>query len=295
MSEVTVIGLGPMGHALARALVVSGQRVTVWNRTAARADELVRDGAVLASSAAAAIAASPVTIVCVHDYAVAQQMLDGAAEVLAGRVLIQLSTGTPQDARDSERWAHAQGADYLDGAILATPTQVGRPDTPLFLSGSENALARAEAALNAIAGTRMYLGDAVGRAPAWDLATLSCLFGALLGFVHGARICETEGLAVGDLGVMIAGIAPVLGEMIKDTADDIQAERYENPDSSIKTCAMGSGLFARQAREAGIDDAFPAFAVGLFDRALAAGYAQERLAAIVKVLRASSAVERAGS
>jgi 3-hydroxyisobutyrate dehydrogenase-like beta-hydroxyacid dehydrogenase len=205
MSEVTVIGLGPMGQALTRALVVSGQRVTVWNRTAAKADQLVRDGAILAPSAAAAIAASAVTVVCVHDYTVAQQMLDDAAEPLAGRVLIQLSTGTPQDARDSELWAHAQGADYLDGAILATPTQVGRPDTPLFLSGSETALARADAALNAIAGTRIYLGDAVGHAAAWDLATLSCLFGALLGFVHGARICETEGLAVGDLGVRPAG------------------------------------------------------------------------------------------
>src|SRR5918996_263690 len=51
--EVSVIGLGAMGSALARALLSNGHRVTVWNRTSAKAEALVQDGAVLAHSAAA--------------------------------------------------------------------------------------------------------------------------------------------------------------------------------------------------------------------------------------------------
>jgi 3-hydroxyisobutyrate dehydrogenase-like beta-hydroxyacid dehydrogenase len=51
---------------------------------------------------------------------------------LASRMLVELSTGTPQDARDAEAWARERGADYLDGAIIATPSQIGRPDTPIF-------------------------------------------------------------------------------------------------------------------------------------------------------------------
>ena len=46
--EVSVIGLGAMGSALARTLLGHGYRVTVWNRTSAKAEPLVRDGAVLA-------------------------------------------------------------------------------------------------------------------------------------------------------------------------------------------------------------------------------------------------------
>lgn len=48
MSNVTVIGLGTMGSTLARLLLQNGYHVTVWNRTIAKADPLVQDGAVLA-------------------------------------------------------------------------------------------------------------------------------------------------------------------------------------------------------------------------------------------------------
>ena len=53
--EISVIGLGTMGSALVRPLLSHGYRVTVWNRTSAKAETLVRDGGVLAHSPAAAL------------------------------------------------------------------------------------------------------------------------------------------------------------------------------------------------------------------------------------------------
>lgn len=87
MSDVTVIGLGPMGTALAQALLRNGFRVTVWNRTVERAETLVRDGAILAPNAASAVASSPVTIVCVANYKISYSVLDTpeVTAALAGR------------------------------------------------------------------------------------------------------------------------------------------------------------------------------------------------------------------
>ena len=65
MSEVTVIGLGNMGSALARVLLENGLRVTVWNRSPEKATSLVEKGAVLAPDVATAVAASPIIIICV--------------------------------------------------------------------------------------------------------------------------------------------------------------------------------------------------------------------------------------
>jgi 3-hydroxyisobutyrate dehydrogenase-like beta-hydroxyacid dehydrogenase len=285
MSDVTVIGLGPMGQALTRALLASGRSVTVWNRTAARAAEIVAAGAALAPSAADALRASPLVLVCVADYAAARAVLADAAPALAGKLLVQLSTGTPADARAEEVWAVGHGAEYLDGAIMATPDQMARPDTALFVAGPEAAFRRAEPALRATAGGLAYLGPAVGAAATWDLATLSCLFAAMFGFVHGARIIEAEGMRVGDFGAMIAQIAPVLGEMLGDVGRDIATETYANPYASMKTCAGTGTLLVRQAREAGLDATFPTFADGLFQTALDAGFAHERFASLVKVLR----------
>jgi len=55
MSDVTVIGLGAMGAALASAFLKDGHSVTVWNRTRAKAEPLVKDGATLVPSAASAV------------------------------------------------------------------------------------------------------------------------------------------------------------------------------------------------------------------------------------------------
>lgn len=292
-TDVTVIGLGAMGSALARALMRGGRRVTAWNRTGGRGEALAREGAALAPTAAAAVAASPIIIACVAGYEATRQILGPDDVPLAGRALVQLSTGTPQDAREAEAWARARGADYLDGAILATPSQVGRPDTPLFASGAEAAYRRAEADLRIIAGNLMYAGAPVGSAAAWDLGVLTSLFGALFGFLHGARVFESEGLAVGDLGAMIARIAPVLGEMIEHAGDAIQSGDFGDPQSSVEICTGGFELFAKQAREANINAEFPEFALGLGRRAIASGYGAEEFAAVIKVLREGPAAPRA--
>lgn len=284
MTDVSLIGLGPMGVALARALQPR-YTLTLWNRTAGRARPLLNQGTLLATDARSAAEASPIVLMCVADYAAARSILaqPGVMQALRGKVLVQLSTGTPQDARDA--WAAADGVAYLDGALLATPGQIGRPDTPLFISGEGRALAICRPVLETIAGHLRYMGEPVGNAAAWDLATLSCMFGAMSGFFHGARICESEGLGVGEFGRMIGAISPVLGEMIRAEGDAIEAGSYGEPQSSMATCAGSGRLFVKQAREAGLDASFPAFLAGMFDRALAAGFADERLAAMVKVLR----------
>lgn len=284
MTDVSLIGLGPMGLALARALQ-SKFTLTVWNRTAERAKPLLNQGTVLAPTALAAVQASPVVLVCVADYTASRAILaaPGVADALRGKVLVQLSTGTPQDAR--EDWAALGGVAYLDGALLATPGQIGRPDTPLFVSGEERALAACRPVLEAIAGNIQYMGEPIGNAAAWDLATLSCMFGAMSGFFHGVRICESEGLGVDAFSQMIGAISPVLGEMISAEGEAIHANRYGEPESSMATCAGSGRLFVKQAREAKLDASFPDFLMGLFERSLSAGFANERLAAMVKVMR----------
>lgn len=106
MSDVAVIGLGRMGSALAKALVTSGKSVTVWNRSQGKAEALERIGALKAETPAAAIASSSTLIVCLSDYAATSILLDEArvTDLLQGKTLIQLTSGTPKQARHLEQW-----------------------------------------------------------------------------------------------------------------------------------------------------------------------------------------------
>ncbi|WP_437932314.1 NAD(P)-binding domain-containing protein [Sorangium sp. So ce291] len=287
MSEVSVIGLGPMGFALARVLLERGDRVTVWNRTAAKAEPLVAQGAALAASVAEAVQASAVVVVCVADYNATYRLLEArdVAAALAGKVLVQLSTGTPEDARRGEAWAKERGVDYLDGAILAIPNQIGKPESTILVSGADPVYRKSKALLERMAGTVPYFGEKVGTASALDLAFLSYAFLGLIGFYHGARICEVEGLSVADLGSMLADVAPAIGAMIKHDAHVIQAGTFGDPQSSVDACWRGLEILVRQAKEAGINADLPSFAAGLFRKGVTAGYGAESPGALMKVLR----------
>lgn len=287
MSELTILGIGPMGSALALALRRAGRTLTLWNRTRARAEAHRGDGVQVATSAAAAVAAAPIVLVCVTDYAASLDVL--AAADLTDKVLVQLSTGTPQEARDAEAWATGRGASYLDGAILAVPGQIGAPEATIFVSGAPAAFAASEAPLRQLAGIVQYLGAAVGAASALDLAFLSHLFGGLLGFYHGARICEAEGLSVGGLGAMLAAVAPAIGGMVAHDAGRIESGHYTDPESSLATCARGTDLILRHSREAGLDPQIAGLAAAVFDRGRRAGLGERSPAALVELLRQGGA------
>ena len=287
MEQVTVIGLGQMGSTLAQLLLDGGYRTTVWNRSAAKAEALVANGAVLAPSPLAAVQASPVVVICVHDYAASRDILaaEGIAAALAGKVVVQLSTGSVQEARDSAAWLREHGGGYLDGAIQAAPSQMGRPDTPILLSGAEATFRQHEALLRVFGGGLSYLGEDAGAAAAMDMATLSYIYGAAIGFFHGARIAEAEGFRVDQYGALIAAIGPTFADFLKYEGDVIQSGDFSVGESPMSISVEATARIAQAARDSGINDEFPSFVSDLFQRAAAAGYANEEVAAIIKLLR----------
>lgn len=286
-NRISILGLGSMGLAIAQLYLDQGYEVTVWNRTAEKADALVAKGAVLARSAAEAMRAAKIVVMCVYDYRAAEAILatEGVAAAMDGRLLVQLTTGSPSDARDAELWAHRQGATYLEGAIQAAPDQMGQPDTPILVSGAQAAYREAEAALKVLAGGIVYLGEKASAAAAMDLATLSTVYGTLLGFMHGARIAEHEGFDVGEYGRIVAGIMPTFGAFLQHEGSVIQSGDFAISQSPMRISVEATQRILQTAREAGINDEFPAFAAGLFKRADAAGLGGEEIAALIKLLR----------
>ncbi|MFC7718550.1 NAD(P)-dependent oxidoreductase [Nonomuraea recticatena] len=156
-TPVTVIGLGLMGQALAGAFLRGGHPTTVWNRTAAKAEDLVAQGAKLADSVGDAVAASPLVIVCVSDYDAAHDLLDPLGELLDGRVVVNLTSGTSRAARESAEWAGRRGATYLDGAIMAIPPAIGTADALILYSGPQSAFDLHAPALRSLGEERRTL------------------------------------------------------------------------------------------------------------------------------------------
>ncbi|WP_086827116.1 NAD(P)-dependent oxidoreductase [Allokutzneria sp. NRRL B-24872] len=186
---VSLIGLGAMGSALAAAFLKAGHRTTVWNRTAAKADDLVSNGAARAATVADAITASPLVIICVLDYPTLHDVLGGADDALEGRTVVNLTNGTPEQARATAD--KASGFDYVDGGIMAVPVMIGEPGSLVLYSGSRAAFDRYAPVLEVL-GAAQYVGEDAGLASLYDLALLSAMYGQSAGVSHALALVGPE-------------------------------------------------------------------------------------------------------
>lgn len=276
-----------MGLALARLTLKAGAATTVWNRTAAKADDLVGAGATLATDVASAVGAARVIVVCVHDIAGGRRLIEDTVNPrdLKGRVIIHLSTGNAEDARSAQAWARPKGAHLLAGAIQAMPSQMGRTETMLLISGDEDGWREAEPVLRLFGGALVHLGSDAGAAPTMDLASLSYVYGSFIGLIHGARVAESAGIDLRAFGRIVSDIAPAFGEFLRHEADVIQSGDFTVTESPLAISIEATERLHRTAREAGMNTEFPALAASLFRRAGEAGLAREEAAALIKVLR----------
>lgn len=283
MTELTCVGLGLMGSALARALLAAGHNVTVWNRSPGRANSLVALGAQEAQFFAEALAASPIVVICIDNYASARALLEpeGKTGHLAGRTVVSLTTGTPREAEELSAWVEAQGANYLDGAILAGPNEIGSSTGDILISGDPVAWEVAKPYLTCLAGKVRHVGQQVGAAAGLDFAWLTMSFVQFIGVAHAANICRAQGIDLqAFMDIFRADIDTEtcrLAGMIKD-AD------YDHPTATLQVWGAALGHIQEQARDAGIPSDIPDFIAGYFQRAIGMGLGQQEAIAIYKTL-----------
>ena len=91
-------------------------------------------GAQAARTFAEALVASPVVLFCIDNYASTRALLEAEVPAghLAGRTIVNLTTGTPREADELSVWVGAEGARYLDGAILCGPNEIGTKGGEIF-------------------------------------------------------------------------------------------------------------------------------------------------------------------
>ena len=156
---VALVGTGRMGSALAAALFNKGFATTVWNRTAAKTAPLARLGLRVAPSVLDAVVQADVIVVNINDYHATQQLLSRAEieSALRGKTIVQLTTGTPDEAREMEAWARPLDIAYLDGAIMSNRIDIGKPTGTVVYSGSEELFRSIKPVLLAFGGNAMFI------------------------------------------------------------------------------------------------------------------------------------------
>ncbi|KDN18971.1 NAD(P)-dependent oxidoreductase [Amycolatopsis rifamycinica] len=278
MTSVTVLGLGPMGRALAAAFIAAGHPTTVWNRSPGKETGL---DAAVAGTAAEAVAASPLVVVCVRDYAAVRAVLDAGA--LRGRTLLNVTGGSPAQARELASWAADHGIGYLDGVLVATTDAICGPDATLFASGPAHTWAEHRGTLAALGGTTSHLGEDPGRAAAFDASLQDMLWTSMSGVVHMFTLAKAENIDATDLAGHAKTLLGFFPDMIDFLAGQVASGRYPGDAGTLEATAATMDHVLAAIRAKHLDNGVLSAARAEVQRALDAGYGADgfgRLAAL---------------
>lgn len=283
--SISIIGLGAMGTALANPLIAAGNSTTVWNRTPARADALVARGAHRAETVGEAIVASDLIVLCLTDYVAVEATLAEVAPMLAGKTVINLTNGRPDEVRAVATRLGGHGARYLDGGIMATPPMIGTPDAFILYSGGSDAFETAQEQLAAF-GQSHYLGEDPILAAVSDLALLSAMYGLFGGYLHATALAGSVGFTARQF---LPLVEPWLAAMMTALPD--YAERIDSGDhardvmSNLAMQSVAISNIAATSRSQGIDPAFMEPIERLAQKRLAGGFGSDEISGIIKAMR----------
>ncbi|MBR0692982.1 NAD(P)-dependent oxidoreductase [Bradyrhizobium lablabi] len=197
MQRVAFIGLGRMGHGMAGRYLDAGFTVAVWNRSKAKAEDLIARGARWSTSPEdAAIDADAVVTMVADDDASREVWLtkDGAAATMkAGTLAIECSTVSYQHALDMARELHSRGLIYIDCPVTGLPEAAAAGKLTLLVGADAADLDKARPFLDPIGNTVRHFG-AVGTGTVFKL--INNLMGAvqIAGLAEGVAIAEHAGL-----------------------------------------------------------------------------------------------------
>ncbi|RAS61743.1 3-hydroxyisobutyrate dehydrogenase-like beta-hydroxyacid dehydrogenase [Lentzea atacamensis] len=277
-SDVAVLGLGQMGSALAEAFLRAGHRVTVWNRSPAKAEPLVAQGAQAASSAVEAQRSAPVVVACVLDYPALTEILDPERP----GILVNLTSGSPEQAREMAR----RGGRYVDGGIMTTPPGIGDQRSMILYSGDQDALAEASGLLSALAEP-INLGADPGLAALYDTALLGIMWSTLTGWLHAAALVTADGATAEHFTPLATRwLGPVAG-FISSYAPQVDSGSYPGSDATLDVhlATLDHLVHASEVRK--VDAALPRLLHDYARRAVESGHGADGWARIIELLRAA--------
>ncbi|MCP9212003.1 NAD(P)-dependent oxidoreductase [Streptomyces sp. NEAU-Y11] len=287
-SAVTVIGLGPMGQAMTRTLLTGGHPVTVWNRTASRADGVVSDGATLAATPSKAVEASDLVILSLTDYQAMYDVLGSATESLAGRTLVNLSSDTPDRTREAATWAAGHDATFLTGGVMVPAPMVGTEAAHVYYSGRDQVM-KSHLATLSLLGTAKHLGEDPGLAQMMYQAQLAVFLTTLSGLMHATAMLGTAGMKAQEALPELLSSADSIGDILRAGEENpgvaLDAGEYPGDLSTVTMMGATSDHIVETSTSLGLNLALPLAVQAHYRRAIEHGHGGDNWTRIIDSIR----------
>jgi 3-hydroxyisobutyrate dehydrogenase-like beta-hydroxyacid dehydrogenase len=198
MANLGFIGLGVMGSNMVERLLSKGHTVTGYNRTRGKAERLLKLGMRWADTPRAVAEAAEVTLSMVTNSAALQAVADGPDGILAGlgggKVLVDMSTVSPEFSRALACKVREKGADMVDSPVSGSVITLQQGKLSVMVAGRKETFERVKPLLQDIGPKVTYVGDN-GLALSMKIATNLSLAVQMMAFSEGVLLAEKSGIA----------------------------------------------------------------------------------------------------
>ena len=265
--SVSIVGLGPMGQGMVRAFLAAGVEVTVWNRSTDKIDAMVELGAKRAASVAEALNANEVTILSLTHYAAMYDVLGPATEHLAGKVIANLSSDSPEQARKGAAWVREHGAQFISGGVMSAGENIAHPASYIFYSGPREVF-DAHAELLRPLSPQEYLGADDGLAQIFYQALLTIFHPWLLAFDQATAVIDRSGHSVAQFVPFAVRSAAAFPYFMEEFSVANQNGGWATL-ASLKMMDAGAQHIIDTSEEVGVDATFSHTAQSFWRKAIA--------------------------
>lgn len=284
MANVTVLGLGAMGSRMAVRLLDAGHRVTVWNRSPARAELLAARGASIAASPLEGVEDAEFAIAMLRDDEASRKVWLGPSGALAGlpggTVAIESSTLTIGWMRELSERCEARGTLFLDAPVTGSRPQAEAGQLIYFVGGEASVVARAEPVLKAMGGAVHHAGPA-GNGAALKLA-LNTLFGVQVAVLAELLpMLRRAGVDV-ERATDILGQTPVMSPAARGAAAGMLARTF-TAQFPVELVEKDFGYLLVEVSDAPLSRATRA----VFAQAIERGFGGDNLTSVIRLYEAT--------
>jgi 3-hydroxyisobutyrate dehydrogenase-like beta-hydroxyacid dehydrogenase len=287
MVKLAFLGLGQMGTPMARRLLVTGNDVTVWNRTPEKAEPLTAEGAAQGATPADTGRGAEAAITMLADPEALESVLfgrDGLAEALQeGTTLIDMSTvGRETVRRVGQRLP--RGVTMLDAPVLGTVPHAEEGQLKIFVGGEETAFDRWRP-LFEVLGTPRYVGPS-GAGAAMKLVVNSTI-GAVSSAI-GEALALADSLELDERMTLDVLADSVVGAGVTRARPSIESGAYP-PRFKLSLARKDLGLVTDAAGRAGLELRVASAARDWFQSAVDGGFGDLDYTAVVAHVRGREA------
>lgn len=287
--QVTVLGLGTMGSGMAANLLKAGFQVTVYNRTPQKAEPLLAAGAKLAASPAEAVQGSGFVISMLADDNASRSVWLAAGALRAcfpGTIVIESSTVTPEWVAELAAAAAAHSLSFLDAPVTGSRLQAAAAQLTFLVGGDEATLAKATPVLRALGKEIVSLGPAGSGARMKLINNFLCGV-QLASLAEALAWIERSGLDRTRALQLLRSGAPG-SPLVNTISARMEAQNYE-VNFLLRLLEKDLAYAEQESARAGVELTTCHIARQRFQQAVAEGYGESDMSAVVEPLRESAA------